>query len=279
MWFENEGKIYVSMPGVPYEMKEMVTRSIIPWLQKRLKTGAIVHKTVMTIGVPESVLAKKIENWEDQLPNNIKLAYLPQPGSVRLRLSAIGDDKILLENQVFREIEKLKDILPDEISAFDDEPIFETIGKLLREKNKTLSTAESCTGGYIAHLVTSVAGSSDYFKGSVIAYSNEIKINLLEVNPLSIEKFGAVSEQVVTEMAEGARRILKTDYAIAVSGIAGPGGGTDEKPVGTTWIAIASAKKTITRRLQLGDHRERNIIRTAFAALDMLRKTLTSGDS
>ncbi len=279
MWFENEGKIYISMPGVPYEMKEMVTRSIIPWLQKRLKTGAIVHKTVMTIGVPESVLANKIENWEDQLPNNIKLAYLPQPGSVRLRLSAKGDDKILLENQVFREIKKLKDILPDEISAFDDEPIFETIGKLLREKNKTLSTAESCTGGYIAHLVTSVAGSSDYFKGSVIAYSNEIKINLLGVNPLSIEKFGAVSEQVVTEMAEGARRILKTDYAIAVSGIAGPGGGTDEIPVGTTWIAIASAEKTITRRLQLGDHRERNIIRTAFSALDMLRKTLTSGDS
>ena len=279
MWFENEGKIYVSMPGVPYEMKEMVTGSIIPWLQKRLKTGAIVHKTVMTIGVPESVLAKKIENWEDQLPKNIKLAYLPQPGAVRLRLSAKGDDKILLENQVFREIEKLKDILPDEISAFNDEPLFETIGKLLREKNKTLSTAESCTGGYIAHLVTSVAGSSDYFKGSVIAYSNEVKINLLGVNPLSIEKFGAVSDQVVTEMAEGARRILKTDYAIAVSGIAGPGGGTDEKPVGTTWIAIASAEKTITRRLQLGDHRERNIIRTAFAALDMLRKTLTSGDS
>lgn len=276
MWFEKEGKIYISMPGVPYEMKMMVTGSVIPWLQKRFKTGAIVHKTVMTMGIPESVLANKIANWEDQLPNNIKLAYLPQPGAVRLRLTAKGDDKILIEKQVNIEIEKLKEILPDEISAFDDEPIFETIGKLLREKNKTLSTAESCTGGYIAHLITSVAGSSDYFKGSVIAYSNEIKINLLGVNPLSIEKFGAVSEQVVTEMAASARRILATDYAIAVSGIAGPGGGTLEKPVGTTWIAIASAEKTVTRRLQLGDHRERNIIRTAFAALDILRKTLTS---
>lgn len=276
MWFEKEGKIYISMPGVPYEMKMMVTGSVIPWLQKRFKTGAIVHKTVMTMGIPESVLANKIANWEDQLPNNIKLAYLPQPGAVRLRLTAKGDDKILIEKQVNIEIEKLKEILPDEISAFDDEPIFETIGKLLREKNKTLSTAESCTGGYIAHLITSVAGSSDYFKGSVIAYSNEIKINLLGVNPSSIEKFGAVSEQVVTEMAASARRILATDYAIAVSGIAGPGGGTLEKPVGTTWIAIASAEKTVTRRLQLGDHRERNIIRTAFAALDMLRKTLTS---
>ncbi len=276
MWFEKEGKIYISMPGVPYEMKMMVTGSVIPWLQKRFKTGAIVHKTVMTMGIPESVLANKIANWEDQLPNNIKLAYLPQPGAVRLRLTAKGDDKILIEKQVNIEIEKLKEILPDEISAFDDEPIFETIGKLLREKNKTLSTAESCTGGYIAHLITSVAGSSDYFKGSVIAYSNEIKINLLGVNPSSIEKFGAVSEQVVTEMAASARRILATDYAIAVSGIAGPGGGTYEKPVGTAWIAIASAEKTVTRRLQLGDHRERNIIRTAFAALDMLRKTLTS---
>lgn len=279
MWFEKEGKIYISMPGVPYEMKIMVSGSVIPWLQNRFKSGAIVHKTVMTMGIPESVLANKIEYWEDHLPRNMKLAYLPQPGAVRLRLTAKGDDKILLENQVNHEIEKLKEILPDEISAFNDEPIFETIGRLLREKGRTLSTAESCTGGYIAHLITSLAGSSDYFKGSVIAYSNEVKINILGVNPLSIEKFGAVSEQVVLEMAENAKRILATDYAIAVSGIAGPGGGTAEKPVGTTWICIASPKKTIARRLQLGDHRERNIIRTAFAALDMLRKTMTSGDS
>lgn len=279
MWFEKKGKIYISMPGVPYEMKMMVSGSVIPWLQNRFNTGAIVHKTVMTMGIPESVLANKIEYWEDHLPGNIKLAYLPQPGAVRLRLTAKGDDKILLENQVNHEIEKLKEILPDEISAFNDEPIFETIGRLLREKGKTLSTAESCTGGYIAHLITSLAGSSDYFKGSVIAYSNEVKINILGVNPLSIEKFGAVSEQVVTEMAENAKRILATDYAIAVSGIAGPGGGTIEKPVGTTWIGIASAEKTTARRLQLGDHRERNIIRTAFAALDMLRKTMTSANS
>ena len=217
-------------------------------------------------------LQRKSKIGKINLPNNIKLAYLPQPGSVRLRLSANGDDKILLENQVFREIEKLKDILPDEISGFDDEPIFETIGKLLREKSKTFSTAESCTGGYIAHLVTSVAGSSDYFKGSVIAYSNEIKINLLGVKHISLDKFGAVSEQVVTEMAEWSKKDLKTDYAIAVSGIAGPGGGTLKNLLAQPGSPLLLQKKQLPGISSWVITGKEILYRTAFAALDMLRK-------
>ncbi len=228
----------------------------------------------MTQGIPESVLAQKIENWEEGLPKNIKLAYLPQPGAVRLRLTAAGKDKKLLEQTIDGEIEKLKKIIPEDISGFDDEQLNETIGKLLREKGKTLSTAESCTGGYIAHLITSVPGSSDYFKGSIIAYANEAKESMLGVRHQSLIKYGAVSEQVVKEMAEGARIKLKTDYAIATSGIAGPGGGTEDKPVGTTWIAIATPDQTIAEHFLMGDHRERNIRKTAATALNMLRKLI-----
>jgi nicotinamide-nucleotide amidase len=275
MWFEKEGRIYISMPGVPYEMKAMVKDTIIPELLKRFNTGAIVHKTIMTQGIPESVLAQKIENWEDGLPKNFKLAYLPQPGAVRLRLTASGPDKYLLEQMINVEIAKLQNIIPGDISGYDDEQLNETIGKLLREKGKTLSTAESCTGGYIAHLITLVPCSSDYFKGSIIAYANEAKEALLGVRNQSLIEYGAVSEQVVIEMAEGARTKLQTDFAIATSGIAGPGGGTDEKPVGTTWIAIATPDKTIAGYFLMGNHRERNIRKTAATALNMLRKSIT----
>ncbi len=274
MWFEKEGKIFISMPGVPYEMKAMITNTVIPELLERFNPGAIFHKTIMTQGIPESVLAQKIENWEDGLPKNIKLAYLPQPGAVRLRLTAIGKDIKTLEQMIADEIGKLNKIIPNDISGFDDEPLNETIGKLLREKGKTLSTAESCTGGYIAHLITAVPGSSDYFKGSIIAYANEAKESMLGVRHQSLIKYGAVSEQVVKEMAEGARIKLKTDYAIATSGISGPGGGTDEKPVGTTWIAIATPEKTMVEHFLMGDHRERNIRKTAATALNMLRKLI-----
>jgi nicotinamide-nucleotide amidase len=274
MWFEKEGKIYVSMPGVPYEMKEMVKNSVIPWLLKKFRQEAIVHKTIMTYGVPESALAKKLENWEDNLPENVKLAYLPQPGAVRLRLTAKGEQRTLLEQQVADEISKLKQIIPDDISAWDDEPINETIGKLLRERQETLSTAESCTGGYVAHLITLIPGSSDYFKGGVIAYANEIKESTLGVNHQTITNFGAVSEQVVKEMAEGIRKKTGTDYAIATSGIAGPDGGTPEKPVGTTWISIASKERTVAEHFLMGEHRERNVRKTALTALNMLRKII-----
>jgi nicotinamide-nucleotide amidase len=274
MWFEKEGKIYISMPGVPYEMKAMVKNSVIPMLLERFNPGAIVHKTIMTTGLPESLLAEKIETWEDNLPKNIRLAYLPQPGTVRLRLSGTGKDRKILEQTIEAEVEKLKKIIPENISGFDDEQLNETIGKLLRRQNKTLSTAESCTGGYIAHLITSVPGSSDYFKGSIIAYANEAKESLLGVRHQSLVDYGAVSEQVVKEMAIGARARLRTDYAIATSGIAGPGGGTDDKPVGTIWIAIATPEKTWADRFMMSNHRERNILRTAATALNMLRKLL-----
>jgi nicotinamide-nucleotide amidase len=274
MLFEKNGKIYISMPGVPYEMKVMVKAEIIPLLLKRFSHGAIVHKTIMTQGIPESVLAKKIEQWEDNLPSNIRLAYLPQPGAVRLRLTAKGKDKAILERQVEKEIEKLNKIIPDDISSLEDEQVNETIGNLLWEIGKTLSVAESCTGGYIAHLITLVPGSSDYFKGAVIAYANEIKESQLGINHQSIIEHGAVSKKVVKEMAEGVRKLMGTDYAIATSGIAGPGGGTTEKPVGTTWIAIASKNETVANHFLMGEHRERNIRKTALTALNMLRKTI-----
>jgi nicotinamide-nucleotide amidase len=276
MWFERDGKIYISIPGVPYEMKSMISNYIIPELQMRFNPGAIVHKTIMTHGVVESVLAQKLENWEDNLPTNIKLAYLPQPGSVRLRLTGMGNDKRKLEQIIEGEIAMLKKIIPEDISSYDDEQLNEAIGRLLRQHGKTLSTAESCTGGYIAHLITCVPGSSDYFKGSVIAYANEVKESLLDVRHQSLIDYGAVSEQVVKEMAEGARIRLKTDIAIATSGIAGPGGGTDEKPVGTTWIAISTAEKTFAEHFLMGNDRQRNIRRTAIIALNMLRKFMIS---
>lgn len=276
MWFEKDEKIFVSLPGVPFEMKPIMIEYIIPEIQKRFKTHSIVHKTVLTQGIGESWLAQKIEDWEDNLPQNIKLAYLPQPGIVRLRLSAVGEIKIALENQVDEEINKLLPLIPKYFYGYNNDQLYEIIGELLRDKKQSLSTAESCTGGYIAHLITSVAGSSDYFKGSVVAYANEIKQQLLGVKEKSLIDFGAVSELVVKEMAEGVRQKFTTDYAIATSGVAGPGGGTEEKPVGTTWIAIATPNKTITQHFLFGEHRERNIRKTALTALNMLRKELLS---
>jgi nicotinamide-nucleotide amidase len=274
MWFEKKGKIFISMPGVPFEMQAMVTDFIIPEILKRFQTGAIVHKTILTVGIPESLLAKKIENWEDRLPAHIRLAYLPQPGSVRLRLTATGDSKTDLEQQVKTEIDTLNNIIPGSIISMDDDLLESIVGRLLLERKKTISTAESCTGGYIAHLITTVAGSSEYFKGSVIAYSNEIKESFLGVSQKNLMEFGAVSEHVALEMANGARTKLKTDFAIATTGIAGPGGGTPQKPVGTTWIAIASPGKTYARHFMMGEHRERNIRRTALSALNMLREAI-----
>jgi nicotinamide-nucleotide amidase len=274
MWFEENGKIVVSMPGVPYEMEPMMTDFIIPELSKRTDR-VILHKTVLTQGIPESRLAEMIENWEDNLPENIKLAYLPKPGIVRLRLSAVGSDKKEINHAIETEIEKLKKIIPNNIFGFDDEDLSIVIGKLLREKKQTLSTAESCTGGYIAHLITSIAGSSDYYKGSVVAYANEIKEQLLGVQEKSLVKYGAVSEVVAREMAQQVREKFGTDFSIATSGIAGPGGGTKEKPVGTTWIAIATPDKILAELFHFGEHRERNIIKTAQTALNMLRKEIS----
>jgi nicotinamide-nucleotide amidase len=274
MWFEKEGIIYISMPGVPFEMKPMMLEKIMPRLAQKFNSNFIVHKTILTHGVGESALAGMIEKWEDELPDNIKPAYLPQPGIVRLRLTAIGNRKSTLDEEVDKQVAKLKNIIPDLIFGFDNDTLEEVIGKLLKEQSFTLSTAESCTGGYIAHLITGVSGSSTYYKGSVIAYSNEVKETELGVSSATLHKSGAVSEEVVKQMAKGVKQKLRTDFAIAVSGIAGPDGGTQRKPVGTVWIALATPDKVVARHFLFGEHRGRNIRKAALAALNMLRLEL-----
>jgi nicotinamide-nucleotide amidase len=274
MWFEKDGVIYVSMPGVPFEMKPMMLDEIMPRLAQQFNGAFLIHKTVLTHGVGESTLAGMIEKWENNLPENIKLAYLPQPGIVRLRLSAGGNDKGKLKKEVDNQIKKLRRIIPELVFGYDTETLEEVIGKLLLDRDKTLSTAESCTGGYIAHLITSIPGSSLYFKGSMVAYANEVKIDYLGVPPVDLFKHGAVSREVVSQMAYGAQQRFGTDYAIAVSGIAGPDGGTAEKPVGTTWIGLATPKGVMAREFLFGEHRGRNIRKAALAALNLLRVEL-----
>ena len=273
MWFEKDNRIYVSMPGVPFEMKAIMEQEVLPLLLHKHKQ-VIIHRTILTEGVGESMLASIIEPWEDALPDFIKLAYLPQPGMVRLRLTAYGKAREVLQNAINRAENELFPLAGKYIFGFDDDTLESVVGKLLRQKGKTLSTAESCTGGNIAQLITSIAGSSDYFKGSVVAYSNEIKEKLLGVPHQTLLDYGAVSEQTVIAMAEGIRERFDTDYSIAVSGIAGPGGGTDEKPVGTTWIAVATPAGSTARKFLLGDHRGRNIRKASVSALNMLRGKL-----
>lgn len=275
MWFEKENKTFISMPGVPFEMKAMMENAVIPQLTKNFKLPFIFHKTVLTMGIGESFLADMIKDWENGLAlKNIKLAYLPSPGTVKLRLSTFGDNRSLLEQNVKEEIEKLKALIDKYIYGFDDETLEEIIGKMLIEKRKELATAESCTGGYLAHLITSIPGSSKYYKGSVIAYANEIKTNVLKISEKDIAEYGAVSKEVVEQMALAVRTQFNTDYAISTSGIAGPEGGTPEKPVGTVWIAIASDQKVISRKFIFGGNRERNIHIAATTALNMLRKEI-----
>jgi nicotinamide-nucleotide amidase len=279
MWFEKDNVIYVSMPGVPFEMKAMMADYIIPMVSERNNMNAIVHKTILTQGVGESWLAERISDWEENLPKEIKLAYLPQPGIVRLRLTASGNDPFKLKTKVEIEIEKLKTIIPELIFGYNEDTLEQVVGILLKENNYTLSTAESCTGGYIAHLLTSISGSSAYFKGSVVAYSNEIKEHVLGVKNPTLINHGAVSEEVVLEMARQARKKFNTNFSIAVSGIAGPDGGTDEKPVGTVWIGLATPNTCFARKYQFGEHRGRNIRRSAITALNMLRLEILKAQS
>jgi nicotinamide-nucleotide amidase len=281
MWFEkvrqDGGKtVFVSMPGVPFEMKAMMTDYVIPQLKLTFKTPFIYHKTLLTQGIGESFLAAQIEDWENSLPSNIRLAYLPQPGIVRLRLTGEGSNEVLLHQQVDAEVARLQALIPEHFFGYDNETLELIIGKLLREKHATLATAESCTGGAIAQLITSIPGSSAYYKGSVVAYANEIKENILGVQPETLKNFGAVSKETVTEMAISLQVKFNVDYAIATSGIAGPEGGTPEKPVGTTWIAIAAPDEVFAIHYLFGDSRDRNIRRTALQALNLLRKKLIS---
>ena len=276
IWLEKNDTIFVSMPGVPFEMKYLVENELLPRLLNNGKTKAIYHKTVLTQGLPESMLAEKIENWENSLPQNVKLAYLPSPMTVRLRLSAIGKNKSDLENQVEHEIQKLHQIIPDNIFGYNNETLAEVIGRKLKQNGKTLAVAESCTGGYISHLITSVPGCSAYFNGSVTAYSNYIKEKILGVKTETIFEFGAVSEEVAKEMAIGVKDALNSEFAVATTGIAGPEGGSEEKPVGTIWIAIAGEKQVTAKKFVFGDNRERNILRSSQTALQMLRKVILS---
>ncbi len=274
MLFRQNGRIYISLPGVPFEMKGLMTAHVMPML-KPLSNTVILHKTILTQGVGESFLADKIKDWETSLPANFKLAYLPQPGIVRLRLSASGPSYNELKAVLDEEVKALYSLIPEYIFGQDQQNLETIIGQLLKEQNLTLSTAESCTGGNIAHLITSVAGSSAYFNGSVVSYSNDVKTNILGVKPSTIEDYGAVSRETVIEMAEGVKSALKTDCAIAVSGIAGPDGGTIEKPVGTVWVAVITPGSGIeTKKFLFGENRERNIMRSSLAALDLLRRAL-----
>ncbi len=271
MWFERSQTIFVSLPGVPFEMKEIVTEELLPRLRATGRTRAIFHKTVLTQGLPESLLAEMIHTWETQLPENIKLAYLPSPMAVRLRLSAMGDDEQVLRQLVEEEAKKLKNIIGDYIYGFDEDQLAGAVGNILVSKTLSLSVAESCTGGYISHLITSVPGSSAWYKGSVTSYSNDVKKSLLGVSEETLQHYGAVSEQVALEMAVGVKRLLHTDYAVATTGIAGPDGGSEEKPVGTVWIAVAGLKGTKTVKYIFDNNRERNIIRSGQSALQFLR--------
>ncbi|GAB4327337.1 MAG: competence/damage-inducible protein A [Flammeovirgaceae bacterium] len=274
MWFMKNGKVFVSMPGVPHEMKKMMTDTILPKIQKTFKTPHIYHKSVKTIGIAESKLAKTIEAWEDALPSHIKLAYLPRLGQVRLRLTCIGENLNALQAEAEELVQKLKPLIGEYIFAYEDEEIEVTIGKLLKDRKETLAVAESCTGGMVSNLITNVAGCSTYFVGGIVAYSNDVKISQLGVKKETLDTYGAVSEQTAMEMAEGIRKRLKTTYGIATTGIAGPDGGTPTKPVGTIWIGFSSEKETVAKQLNLTKDRLINIQLTYSAVMNLLRKRI-----
>ena len=274
MWFEKNGTIYVSMPGVPLEMKYIMNEHVLPYLKKRFTTQAILHRNIMTYGTFEAKLAEMLTNFESQLPKNIKLAYLPSSGIIKLRLTGTGTSVDTLEKIINEQVALLYRIIPDFIYAENEELLEMVIGKLLISKNKVVSTAESCTGGAIAKKLTSIPGSSAYFTGSVISYANSVKTGLLQVTEDVLAEHGAVSEEVVKQMATGARKLFKTEYAVATSGIAGPDGGTAAKPVGTLWIAVAGPDEIVTEKRTFGNDRITNINRFALAALDLLRKEI-----
>lgn len=280
MWMKKENTVFVSMPGVPYEMKAMMTETILPKIKSENKLQHIYHKTVLTQGLGESFLAEKIEKWEDNLAaKNIKLAYLPQPGMVRLRLSTSGNDYTEIKKAIEREIGILKILIKEYIFGYEEygeEPpsLEKIVSELLRERKKKIALAESCTGGYISSLITGIAGSSDIFNGAVVPYHNHIKHELLQVDNSVFEQHGAVSKECVLQMAEHAKLKFHSDYSIATSGIAGPAGGTPEKPIGTVWIAVSSPEKTLAMKFIFGEDRQRNIKMTAVTALNMLRKMI-----
>ncbi len=288
MWFEQDDtdgqkRVYVSLPGVPFEMKHLMTNRVLPQLRDTFEMPIIKHRMIRTIGIGESFLAERIEAWEDALPPHIRLAYLPHFGQVRLRLTATGTDHAQLERELADQMAKVMPLIEKNVFGFDNDELETVVGRLLVGKNSgaeplTLGIAESCTGGYVSAQITKVPGSSTYFQGSIVSYSNAVKINQLGVLPETLAQHGAVSEETIRQMAEGVRRALHTSVGLATSGIAGPDGGTPDKPVGTVWIACATDKRTVTRLLKLSQYRELNIQLTTTYVLNMLREELINNE-
>jgi nicotinamide-nucleotide amidase len=273
MRFKKADTYYIAMPGVPYEMKHIMEARVLPWIGRELRDTHIVHRTLFTQGIPESELAHRISDFEDRLPERVSLAYLPSPGKVRLRLSSMGDESQIVP-QVDSLTNELRALLGDAVYSVDEEELEEVLAKLLLGRKQSLALAESCTGGYVAHRLTRIPGSSRWFKGGVVAYSNEAKQSILGVDPESIAQFGAVSQTVAEQMAAAARKVFGADFALSLTGVAGPDGGSVEKPVGTVWIGLAGAFGTEARLFRFGTDRLRNIERSALASMDWLRKTL-----
>lgn len=274
MWLEKKGVVFAFMPGVPFEMKGIFTDELLPRIKQRFHAVPYEKRVVMTTGIGESFLADKIKDWEEALPPFLSLAYLPQHGMVRLRLSGRHEDAVLLHETLDREIAKLTDLIPEYIFAMQDQPIERTIFDLLINKGMTFASAESCTGGNIAHVITLIPGSSDVFKGTAVTYATPMKTKVLGVPAEVIEKHGVVSQEVVERMATGVRNLMEADFGVATTGVAGPSGGTEETPVGTVWIGVASSKGVVSKCFNFGKDRENVINRATIMAYEMLRQQL-----
>ncbi|SDD49354.1 competence/damage-inducible protein cinA [Algoriphagus faecimaris] len=271
MWFERKDSYWMSMPGVPHEMKKLMNDFVLPKLHEIFELPVIYHKVIKTAGIGESWLSDMINDWENALPEHIRLAYLPSLGHVKLRLTVFGENLEKIQQEVEQQIRLVLPRIEKYVYGFDAETLETAIAKLLKNSGKTLALAESCSGGYVSHLITTVAGSSAYFQGSVVPYHNQFKTEILGVSPDTLQKVGAVSEETVQEMAEGVRKLFQSDFGLSSSGIAGPDGGSEEKPVGTVWIAVSNGQETKTKKLQLTQDRMLNIQLTGVALLNMLR--------
>lgn len=274
LWFEQKKKITIAMPGVPFEMKAIMTEHILPRLLSKFNTQNILHQTILTNGIGESTLAEIINSWELNLPQNFNLAYLPQPGMVRLRITGRGDDAKTLKDIMDQQVKQLQQLIPQYIFGYNNDTMEKVVSTLLKSQHATVCTAESCTGGLIAHRLTTLPGSSACYRGTLVAYHNDIKSQILHVNQAILNQYGAVSQPVVEQMASGAKELMNSTYAIATSGIAGPDGGTADKPVGTVWIAICTPDTSYSQRFSFGGNRQRINTKTTMAALNMLRKIL-----
>ena len=274
MWLEKNGVAFVFMPGVPFEMKGIFTDELLPRIKEHFQAIPYEKRVIMTTGIGESFLADKIKDWEDALPDFLSLAYLPQYGMVRLRLSGRHEDARLLHETLDREVAKLVDLISEYIFSMQDQPIERTVFDLLNSKGMTFASAESCTGGNIAHVITLIPGSSEVFKGTAVTYATPMKTKVLGVPAEMIEEQGVVSQEVVESMASGVRDLMEADFGVATTGIAGPSGGTEENPVGTVWIGVASAKGVVSKRFNFGKDRENVINRATIAAYEMLRQQI-----